>query len=91
MKITRAPNLNQLKPLWTKDVKIYWCSDGWSYIPALQLRRRFFMMDSTMNYIEESYEGIIPLPVHKEELEYSVYSEDPLIWGEKSELYFEVK
>ena len=49
------------------------------------------MMDSMMNYIEESYEGIIPLPVHKEELEYSVYSEDPLIWGEKSELYFEVK
>ena len=87
----RGPITTGLLPIWNKLVKIYWCSDGWSYIPALQLRRRFFMMDGMMNYIEEPYEGIIPLPVHKEELEYKLYSESPFIWSEGSELYSEVK
>lgn len=62
-----------------------WAHDGWCYIPELKQRQKFFTVDDPEQFrleIEE-WTGIIPRPLHSEELKYSRISESPLVWQEE--------
>lgn len=66
-----------------QSVQILWCADGWSYIPELRVRRRFFVRNTMMKIEQQPWEGTIPVPEHREEVEIQWYS--PTLWREVSE------
>ena len=65
----------------TKITRI-WAHDGWCYIPELQVRQKFLTIPNKreMEFLSESWVGIIPKPEHSESLTY--YRESPLAWEE---------
>lgn len=84
--------------LTSKDIKTihyYWCSDGWCYIPELNLRRKYLTTSDQKLFemVECPWEGVVPLVENLEEVEVTLYSEFPRIWKEKTsylcELYVE--
>lgn len=62
-----------------------WCDDGWSYIPQLKIRRKFYTdFDGNMEYFEESWDGIVPGKVlYEEKVVYTKYN-DKKFWMETS-------
>lgn len=77
----------------TSIMAYYWCSDGWCYIPEISTRRKYLLVDSDFELIEENWQGLIPVSEYSELVEVSVYSDYPRIWKESSsdfsELYVE--
>ena len=72
------------KPLKTILITRIWGNDGWSYIPELSIRQRFFNVGDSIYRLEnETYNGTIPFPEHSELLTYFLYSENPLSWSEQ--------
>lgn len=70
----------------------YWCSDGWCYIPDLNIRRKYMVLDKDcfFDIIEEKWEGLMPVSEYSELVELSIYSEYPRIWKESSEDFSEL-
>lgn len=73
-------------PIQSKHVTIVYGNDGWTYIPELNIRRKF----TVTHYKSENWEGNLPLPEHIEKVEWSLYSENPFIWREKSDQFDEI-
>ena len=61
-----------------------WANDGWCYIPELQLRQKFLVVDTPSEFelLSEPWQGIIPKPEHWEQLNYYPKSQFPLVWEE---------
>lgn len=59
-----------------------WAHDGWCYIPELKVRQKFLTVNgsSEIEFLSESWVGIIPKPEHWESLSY--LRESPLAWVE---------
>ena len=84
MYIKLSKTFSASKPLKTILITRIWGNDGWSYIPELKIRQRFFTIGTDMFRLEsETYNGVIPFPEHSELLTYFLYSENPLSWGEQ--------
>jgi len=71
------------KPLKTKNVTMLWGTDGWTYIPQLQIRQKY----TEKSYIFEHWDGVIALPAHVEDLTWTLYSESPRVWRERDEIF----
>ena len=84
MEYTRKTTTD-LKPLKSIHVTLLWCNDGWCYIPELSLRQKF----TETTIFSEKWTGVFGLPIHVEEVDWIIYSESPLIWGQKSEVFAE--
>jgi hypothetical protein len=67
-------------PIKTQKVTTIWGNDGWCYIPELQLRQKF----TENKYFREKWDGIIAMPEYIENITWSLYSQSPLVWREKS-------
>ena len=63
-------------------VNILWCSDSWTYIPELRIRRRFFIDNKVTKMEQETWEGTIPIPEYSEEIDLYQFSETK--WREVS-------
>ena len=84
MNIKRSKTFSGSKPIETVLITRIWGNDGWSYIPELKIRQRFFSHGNDLFRLErETYSGIIPFPEHSELLTYFLYSQSPLSWGEQ--------
>jgi hypothetical protein len=77
------PSDFKTKATSVQSVQILWCADGWSYIPELRVRRRFFVHNTLMKLEQQPWEGTIPVPEHWEEVELHWYS--TTLWRELSE------
>jgi hypothetical protein len=90
MEYTRTATELYLSPLSTpikrNYITVVYGSDGWTYVPELGIRRKF----TTTHYTSESWEGNLPIPEHIEKVEWSLYSEAPLIWREQSDQFDEI-
>jgi hypothetical protein len=73
-------------PLEETYVTFVWGTDGWRYVPELNIRDRF--TDKT--YIFESWEGNLPLPEYIEKGKWFTYSHSPRIWREQGEEFDEL-
>jgi len=63
-------------------VTFLWC-DEWCYIPELQMRQKW----TPKKYTREFWDGVIPIPQHAESLLWHLYSENPRVWREGSDLF----
>ena len=70
-----------IKPIEVRNIHRLWADDGWCYIPQLKKRERF----TETHFFSENWEGIIPIPLHSEQVLRSVYS--PMVWKEFDDLY----
>ena len=85
MEYTRKTTTD-LTPLKSIEVTLLWGNDGWCYIPELSVRQKF----TETTYFSEKWTGILPLPLHIEEVLWTIYSESPLVWGQKSQQLEEI-
>lgn len=80
-------------PIETKKLKYIWCNDGWCYIPEIKQRHKHLLRESQIELQQEPWEGVIPLPLHVEEVTRVTYCQAPQVWkeqiGEFCELYVE--
>jgi len=74
------------KPIESKKVTFIWSTDGWCYIPQLNLRQKF----TESLFTQEEWDGVIAIPEHVETINRCVYSRSPLIWREKGSQFDEV-
>ena len=74
-------------PIQEKHVTLVWGSDGWRYIPELNIRDMF---TSNKTYIFQPWEGNLPLPEYVEKATWFLYSEKPRVWREKGEDFDEL-
>jgi len=70
----------EIKPLLSENVSMFWCKDGWCYIPQLRVRQKFY----NEKYFREEWYGVIPRPESIEQIQYEIYSYKPFTWREKS-------
>lgn len=84
----RILKLSQLvfpNPIDNKTITIIWGNDGWRYIPDLKIRDKF----TQTKYYMETWEGVIALPEHVENINWTLYSHQPRLWKEGEEVYEE--
>lgn len=90
MNIKRYPTKHyqsdSIKPLFEIEITRIWASDGWCYIPQIIKREKF----TETKFMEENWNGVIPIPVYSETLTRMVYSESPRVWREKGQGFDEV-
>lgn len=100
MKVQRMPPESYPLTLVLKNslhIMYFWCSDGWCYIPEIEIRRKYIANESPSHFelIEEKWGGLIPVSEYSELVELSIYENYPRIWKEESEdfceLYVETK
>ena len=73
-------------PLQEQHVTIVWGSDGWRYVPELNIRDKF----GEKEYVFQSWEGNLPLPEYVEKAVFSIYSHSPRVWREQGEGFDEL-
>lgn len=71
------------KPIKSKTVTMLWGNDGWCYIPQLQIRQKY----TENTYVFQSWDGVIAIPAHTEEVTWALYSESPRVWREQDEIF----
>ena len=83
-KITPESYIFDLAPIDERDVFYLWCDDGWTYIPELSIRRRYFTTSKpdVLRLEEEHWEGVVPLAESLEKVHLTLYSSSPRIWKE---------
>jgi hypothetical protein len=79
-------------PKEVKEVTYIWSSDGWCYIPEVKMRQRFLTTNDSESLIliEESWEGVIPLPQNLEKVTRYLLSEQPRCWMEENQYFSEI-
>jgi len=86
MKIEKTNMRPIIRPLNVKNITILSCDDGWTYIPALKIRRKFSHTSSFLTYAEESWDTSVPANVlYKESVVHTSYSLSPKLWTEHLE------
>jgi hypothetical protein len=68
-------------------VTVIWGADGWSYIPAKKIRRKFFSTydSNCLEMVQEIWEGIIPIPEYEELVTWEALPDGA--WREGNEVY----
>jgi len=74
----------------TNTITRIWAQDGWCYIPELKERQRFFVNENLFEMDFEVWNGVIPLPEHRETLSYSLERQKPRVWREQGEGWAEL-
>jgi len=83
---TKHFHSDSASPLKEAVITRVWAQDGWCYIPQLLKREKF----TEEEFFEESWDGVIPIPVYSETLIRTIYSMSPRIWREKGEEFDEI-
>jgi hypothetical protein len=89
-KLTVFPKLPTIRE--TREVTVLWTDSEWSYIPELKIRRSFKIPDTSkaIQYTEQSWDGIIPGKVMREErVLYTIYNHRKM-WMEVTNQYSEL-
>jgi len=81
----KLSTLNLNKPIESKNVTFIWGNDGWCYIPQLNLRQKF----TNTHYYHEDWHGVIALPEYIEQVNWSLYSKEPRVWQENTDVFLE--
>ncbi len=87
MEIIKKKHCSSNSPIEQQNVTALWCSDGWCYILEKKIRRKFQYINKKIIYKCEDWEGIIPIPLYVENLEWNTYSSS--LWQEKSKEFSE--
>jgi len=71
------------KPIESKNVTLIWSNDGWCYIPQLKIRQKF----TETQYYREDWHGVIAMPEYIEQVNWILYSKEPLTWQENEDFF----